>query len=265
MRIGDHLTSAGISSVDAEVLLAHILGKDRTWLAAHADDEPDVDTARTFQEHVHRRNAGEPVAYITGEKEFYGRTFLVKTGVLIPRPCTESLVEAALEILAGKKVKPVTDIDSGIVRVVHLTKDMVDEITIVDIGTGTGCIAISLACERPELQCIATDISDAALELSQENAKHHKVAKRIDIRKGTALEPIADLNKPFLIVTNPPYVTDAMLLADDVFMHEPREALMGGGPDGGDILRAIVEQAKKHPHYRGIVAECLAAQAPIVA
>ncbi len=264
MTVRDLLASAGIAAVDAEVLLAHALRKNRTWLMAHADETPATADARAFEDFVRRRNAGEPVAYIVGEKEFYGRTFAVKPGVLIPRPCTESLVSAALDLLAGKNVEPVTDIDTGIVRAVHAKNGCSDVRTIVDVGTGSGCIAVTLAAELPGVRCVAIDVSEDALEVARANAEKHGVRDRVEFLHGNALEPLGETDGPFLVVTNPPYVTDAALLASDVFMHEPREALMGGGADGGDTLRAIVSQAKQRRSWKGIVAECLAAQARIV-
>ena len=264
MTIRDLLASAGTTAIDAEVLLASALGKDRAWLMAHDRDEVDTAAARAFEDSVNRRNAGEPVAYIVGHKEFYGRTFDVRAGVLIPRPCTETLVSAALDLLAGKEVEPLTDIDTGIVRAVLAKKGCADARTIVDVGTGSGCLAITLAAELPDVRCVAIDVSEEALEIARGNAEKHGVADRVDFMRGDALEPLGESDEPFLVVTNPPYVNDAALLANDVFMHEPREALMGRGADGGDTLRAIVSQAKKRRSWKGIVAECLATQAHIV-
>lgn len=263
MTIRDLLASAS-PRIDAEVLLSAALGKDRAWILAHERDDVEADIARGFEEWVKRHNAGEPVAYITGQKEFYGRVFAVRPGVLIPRPCTEALVEAALALLDGKKVAATSDIDSGIARAVHTIGKCDGLTTVVDVGTGSGCIAISIACERPDVRCIAIDSSADALGVASENAKKLGVAKRITFLEGDTLEPIDSVDEPFLIVTNPPYVTDAELLASDVLMHEPREALLGGGKDGGDTLRRIVKQALEHAFCRGIVAECLAQQAGIV-
>lgn len=253
-----------MATIDAEVLLSHALGKDRAWLMAHDDQEVGTAVEWTLEEFLRRRKAGEPIAYITGEKEFYGRTFAVKPGVLIPRPCTESLVSGALDLLAGKNVEPVADIDTGIVRAVRAEEGCADVRTIVDVGTGSGCLAITLALEAPDVRCIAIDTSGEALEIAKENAERHGVNGRIEFRHGNSLEPLRDSDGSFLVVTNPPYVADATLLASDVSLREPREALMGGGHDGGDTLRAIVAQAKKYRGWRGIVAECLLTQAPIV-
>lgn len=264
MTIRDLLTSAGTTAIDAEILLAFALHKDRTWVMAHDEDDVETSIARAFEDFIRRRNAGEPVAYIVGEKEFFGRKFVVRPGVLIPRPCTEALVSGTLDLFAGRDVEQVMDIDTGIVRVIHTKKGCTDVRTIVDIGTGSGCLAITLAAELPDIECIAIDLSDDALDVARENAKKHGVDDRITFKLGNALEPLEEFEEPFVIVTNPPYVTDAAMLANEVFMHEPREALMGGGADGGDTLRAIVSQAKKHTACKGIVAECLSTQAHIV-
>ena len=264
MTIRDLLATSGLPRVDAEILLAHALRKDRAWLLAHDGDEPETADAAAFEAWVKRRNAGEPVAYLTGEKEFYGRAFAVRPGVLIPRPCTEELVAGALDLLDGKGIEETREIDSGIVRAARWIGTCAGLGTVVDVGTGCGCIAITLACERPDLRCVAIDSSAEALAIARENAERHGVADRVEFRERNALEPAADLDEPFLVVTNPPYVAAVALLADDVLMHEPRQALLGGGKDGGDTLRAIVAQAKENGRCRGIVAECLGAQAKIV-
>lgn len=262
MRIGEVLTSATIARIDAEVLLGHILGKDRAWLLAHAHDDVLPNAESAFDLFAARRTAGEPLAYIVGEREFYGRRFIVRPGVLIPRPCTEELVTTTLALLDGKSVEPVREIDKGIVVATTILGSLENVRTIVDIGTGSGCIAITLACERPQLALIATDISETALDIARENARTLGVADRLSFRHGNFLEPIADLREPFLLVSNPPYVANEKLLADDVRTHEPMTALMGGGDDGGVLLRELVLQAKQHPFCRGIVLECLSSQAP---
>lgn len=264
MTIADLLAAAGSPRLDAEVLLAHALGKDRPWLIAHDRDEVETRSAATFEDFMHRRNAGEPLAYITGQREFYGRMFGVRADVLIPRPCTEALVTAALDMLAGKRVEAVRMIDAGIVCAVQAIGDCAGVRTVVDVGTGSGCIAISLACEREDLRCIAIDASGKALDVARENIERLGMGKRVQCMEGKALEPVKNLSEPFIVVTNPPYVTDVALLASDVLMHEPRMALIGGGKDGGDILRAIVAQAHANPSCRGIIAECLESQATIL-
>ncbi len=231
---------------------------------AHDTDDVPMLCEHLFGEFTRQRAAGEPIAYIIGHKEFYGRTFSVRPGVLIPRPCTEALVTTAIELLDGKIVDDVREIDTDIVCAVKTFGDCAGLGTIVDVGTGSGCIALTLACERPNLHCIAIDTSREALDIAAANATKLGVATRVNFLLGSALEPLGPFNEPFLLVTNPPYVRDPLLLAPDVAMHEPREALFGGGIDGGEILREIVRQARAHPQCKGIVAECLSSQASIV-
>lgn len=263
MRITDALTSAGVDRLDAEVLLAHVMGHDRTWLIAHAPDELASDVEALFAAAIARRRTGEPLSYITGEKEFYGRTFSVRPGVLIPRPCTEALIDTTFQMLDGKDISPMQTIDNDIVAIAETFGDLDDVKTIVDVGTGSGCIAVTLACERPALKIIAIDVSDDALEVARDNARRHNVSDRITFVHGNLLEPIGDLREPFVLVSNPPYVADESLLGADVKAHEPRIALMGGGEDGADLLRELLLQAKNHPFCRGIVVECLAAQSSL--
>lgn len=264
MTNADLLAASGLDTADAETLLAAAAGTDRAWLLAHANDEADAAVAGRFMGYAKRRMDGEPVAYILGEKEFYGRPFAVGPGVLVPRPCTEELVAIALAMLDGDDVPRIRDIDAGIACATAAFGPLDDVRAVVDVGTGSGCIAVSMACERDGFRLIATDVSLTALETAQRNAERHGVLERFDFRKGPALETLGDLHEPFLVVTNPPYVADETLLAEDVRLHEPREALLGNGPDGADILRLIVDEAAAHPFCRGIVAECLASQAPIV-
>lgn len=264
MTYADLLAASGLAKADAETLLAAAVRRDRAWLHAHAHDAADPEVAGTFMGYAKRRQDGEPVAYILGEKEFYGRSFAVGPGVLVPRPCTEELVAIALAMLDGEDVPAMREIDAGIACATAALGPLEDVRAIVDVGTGSGCIAVSMACECAGFRVIATDVSLAALETAQRNAERHGVLERFEFRKGEGLSTLAGLDEPFLVVTNPPYVADETLLGEDVRLHEPREALMGGGADGADILRMIVAEAAAHPYCRGIVAECLVTQAPIV-
>lgn len=264
MRIEDLLAAGGVDRTDAELLLAFAAGRNRAWVVAHAADDADPALAERFAAFAGRRARGEPLAYITGEKEFRGLPFSVRPGVLVPRPCTEALVDATLRLLRGERVDPVTTIDAGIAMAANAWGEASDVRAIADIGTGSGCIAVSLARAADGFRCVATDISMVALETAQENAVRHGVVERLDFRKGRCLDVFDDLREPFLVVTNPPYVADETLLDPDVRAHEPATALLGGGSDGGDVLREIARQASAHPFCRGIVAECLTSQAEIV-
>lgn len=202
--------------LDAELLLAHALGIRRIDLYLAHDrplHERELGAAREL---VRRRGQGEPVAYITGTREFYTREFEVDPSVLIPRPETETLVGVALRRLRERAG------DTGV----------------ADLGTGSGCIAVTLAAELPALTVIAVDRSDAALAVARRNAERHGVSDRLRFVEGDWARPLADSLD--VVVSNPPYVTDAELAAAarDVRDFEPRHAL-AAGPDGLDAYRAL--------------------------
>jgi release factor glutamine methyltransferase len=207
---------------DAGVLARFALGWDgATWLTRLGEAAPD-DFVAAFPPLIARRAAREPVAYITGQREFYGRSFLVTPDVLIPRPETELLVDTALEHLRTRRPAP----------------------SLVDVGTGSGCLAITLALECPAARVIATDVSAAALGVARRNAARLGVAGRIDFRLGALL---GDLDEPVdLVVSNPPYVAagDRASLAADVREFEPHVALFGGA-DGLAIVRDLVPLAAR--------------------
>lgn len=257
MRVSDAL-HAGIDRTDAEILLTHLLGKPRTWLLAH-DEEP-LSSAQEDQwvSWIARRKTGEPVAYIVGSKEFHGRLFSVTPSVLIPRPATETLIEATLEFLK-KPGNAEIEADQEIVIVVRLLRNETPRL-VADIGTGSGCIAITLALET-ELDVIGTDISAAALEVAKFNATTLKA--RVDWRHGDALDPLRDLTRPFLLVSNPPYIRDDAELMRDVAHFEPHDALFGGS-DGANIVRRITIQAMKHPQCVGLIMECRSEHTAII-
>lgn len=229
------LEAAGIpraeAALDAELLARDALGWDRaTWLVRRDEDERAVDAltigARgigafraAFDALVARRARREPMAYIRGTQEFYGREFLVGPGVLIPRPETELIVDEAKAAAMGRRTP-----------------------RLADIGTGSGCLAVTLALELPSAQVVATDISGEALTIARGNAAAHEVGGRITFVETSYLTGIAGAFD--VIVSNPPYVreTDAPSLAPEVRDHEPREALYGG-EDGLRDIRAIAQAA----------------------
>ena len=213
LRTGPHPERARL---DAETLLLHMIGKNRAWLLAHLDDEFGGCKSIGYSQQIERRLAGEPIQYITGECEFYGLPFRVNRDVLIPRPETEHVVEKVLELA------PVCE-----------------RRAIVDIGTGSGAIAIALAHESPDAQVTATDVSDAALRVACENAKRNGVEERIRFLEGDLLEPVAEEQFEF-VVSNPPYVAtdDRASLAVEVREHEPGLALFAGS-NGLDIYRRL--------------------------
>ncbi len=211
----------GLSRIDAQVLLLHALGRaphDRAWLLAHGDDPLDADIQATFTAYAHRRVATEPVAYITGQKEFFGLTLQVDARVLDPRADTETLVEWALSCLADVSAPEV-----------------------VDLGTGSGAIALALQHTRPDARVSAIDASADALDVARANAERLQLP--VTFHHGSWLAPVAGQIWD-AIVSNPPYVAsgDAHLAG---LTHEPLSAL-ASGPDGLDDLRLIVRQASQH-------------------
>jgi release factor glutamine methyltransferase len=203
-------------ALESELLLRHTLNLDRVQLYLEYDSPLNTEQSERFWKLVERRLGGEPAAYITGHREFYGIDFYVNRNVLIPRPETELLVDKALELA---KHLPIT--------------------TIADIGTGCGVIAISLASKLPLAKIYATDISNAALEAASENCRWQGVADRICLLQGNLLEPLP--GPVDLIVANLPYVRESDLNKVNTLGFEPVLAL-DGGPDGLDKIRRLCAQ-----------------------
>jgi release factor glutamine methyltransferase len=207
----------------AEVLLAHVLAEDRLFLYLNYDRPMEGSELAAYRACIKRRLEGEPNQYITGLQEFWSLPFRVSPDVLIPRPETEVLVEAVLEFLD----KADSDLD------------------ILDLGTGSGAIAIALARELPAARIVATDLSMAALDLAQENARSHQVDERIFLVRADMFAALpGDSQKFKAVVTNPPYVSDAEMLElpREIRDFEPHHALEGG-PDGLAAIRHIIAVA----------------------
>ncbi len=215
-----HARGLGLDALDAQLLLLHAMGMPsecRVWLTAHADDPIAPSAGTLFLTLLARRLAGEPLAYIVGQKEFYGISLSVDSRVLIPRPDTETLVEWSLEILAGHPGARV-----------------------LDLGTGSGAIALALKHQRPDLQILALDASAAALELARQNAA--RLGLEVCFLQSDWLRAVAGVFD--LILSNPPYVGDAdPHLAELAW--EPEQALAAGA-DGLDDLREIIATAPPH-------------------
>jgi release factor glutamine methyltransferase len=217
------LVSAGVESheaaLDAELLAREVLGWDRARFIAGEFDVPPDPFHQPFAALVARRAGREPISGILGRREFWGLEFEVTPDVLAPRPETELIVEEALARMAG---------------VAHPL--------VADVGTGSGCLAVTLARELPRSTLVATDISTAALAVARRNAARHGVLDRVDCRQASLLDGV---DSPLdLVVSNPPYIPtpDLAGLPPEVRDHEPRQAL-DGGPDGLEIVRALMRQA----------------------
>lgn len=213
------LTHSPTPALDAELLLAHALGRSRSHLHAWPDDVLPPDARARFEALIRRRGAGEPVAYLLGRREFWSLEFEVGPEVLVPRPETEGLVEIARAHLSAREaIAP----------------------SILDLGTGSGCVAIALARERPDAQVVAVERSDAALALARHNAD--RLGAAVEFLAGEWLTPVAG-HRFDAIVSNPPYVrSDDPHLTEGDARYEPRSAL-DGGPDGLDAIRALAERA----------------------
>ncbi len=211
--------------LDAEVLLAHARHCSRIELYTAFEEEPDEEQRAAFRELVRRRGEGTPVAQLVGYKEFYSLRFRVDENTLIPRPETEHLV---IEALDCAKAMNVTD----------------RPLQVADVGTGTGAIAISFAVHREHAQITAIDISQPALEIATYNATTHEVVDRITFVQGDLLEPVQSPEKFDLILSNPPYVSEAEYkdLDPGVREHEPRTALVAG-EDGTEIIKRLMAES----------------------
>lgn len=255
MTIGDALKTSGLAGIDAEVLLSAVLGTDRTHLLAHSEGTLTDDQLEKWKEFVHRRMQHEPVALILGTKEFYGRMFTVTRDTLIPRPATELLVATALQMIDGKEIPSLQKADDEIVIWSRWKNEASSIQHVIDVGTGSGCIGITLALERSTLHVVATDISDAALTVAQTNADAHHVSDRIHFLKANGLDQSIHITEPFLLVSNPPYIPEDARLEPDVRVFEPSSALFAG-KDGTDVLHPLIRQAMSHPLCKGFCIEC---------
>ena len=241
-RTTTYFEKQGIESprLTIELLLAHLLEKKRLDLYLEFERELDEGTLAKLRELVKRRAGGEPLQYITGETEFYGLKFMVDKRVLIPRAETEMLVETVV-----KRLKPAdgTPVDRALPT------------TIIDVGTGSGCIAIALAKKLPTAEISALDISPDALEVARGNAALHQVEKKVRFFEGDLLEGVPSSFVAEKIVSNPPYIADGELakLPKEVRGFEPVRAL-AAGEDGLKVIRRLVMNAKRALSASGFVA-----------
>jgi release factor glutamine methyltransferase len=247
----------------AELLLLHVLRRDRAWLYAHPEELLDAQSTESYFALLQRRAAGEPTQHLTGHQEFWGLDFEVTPDVLIPRPETEHLIEVALDRLAVRELK------AG--RPPKLTGE---NLSIADIGTGSGCIAIALAKELPAAQIFATDISLAALAIAQRNATRLGFSNRITFLESNLLPSVGaryivpvlgtpsssnlfSLEPPLLfdlIISNPPYIArkESNSLPIEVRDHEPATALFGG-EEGYELYAQLIPEAARHLKPGGLL------------
>ena len=219
------LRKAGVPEARREAgsLLEHTIKKDRTFLISRAEYQLTSGEFETFRESIRRRSEGEPLQYITEQQDFFGRSFRVSRDVLIPRPETELLVESSLKLM-----------------------NSAGELVVCDIGTGSGCIAVTLVCERLNVRAVAVDISPAALAVAKQNSIDLGVAARMDFALSDCFDSLPQNSCFDLIVSNPPYVAASAIsgLQREVKDHEPMTAL-SPGPDGLSIIRRLIENAPR--------------------
>lgn len=242
-RTTEWFKQRGIPSprMEAELILAHLLGVDRVKVYLNFDRPMSDDELARLREMVRRRGNREPLAWVFGEKEFYGRLFTVGPGVLVPRPDTETIVEAAIEAVEG------------------------DPVYVADVGSGTGCIGLTVALEKPGVRVFAIDISDAALACTRANVERHGLKERVAVLRGDQLAAVPASRTIDWVLANPPYIptSDLTGLQPEVRDHEPRLAL-DGGPDGLGPYRTLIPAAAKRARV-GVMVEVGIHQADAVA
>jgi release factor glutamine methyltransferase len=223
----DRLAAAKVGSprMNAELLLMFTLGRDRAYLFAHPERELTAEEQARYEETLIQRARGVPAQYITGRQEFWGMDFIVSPAVLIPRPETEHLIETVLQLNGGRALWP-----GGLTR-------------IVDVGTGSGCIALAVAKELPQAEIHATDISPAALEVARANAARHQLTSRIHFHHADLLQGLDSAAFDF-VVSNPPYVGESEedQVQLEVRKFEPRNAVFAG-PTGLEVIERLIPQA----------------------
>jgi release factor glutamine methyltransferase len=234
--------------MNAELLLMFTLSADRAYLFAHPEHEITFDERSRYDAALAERARGVPAQYITGNQEFWGMDLIVTPSVLIPRPETEHVIEAVLELQTSDFRLLTSDFGADAESRNAEVRGPKSEVRIIDVGTGSGCIALALAKELPKSEIHATDISHAALEVARANAARHQLESRIHFREADLLpipEPGFEDNSFDVIVSNPPYVGDSE--ADSVQLEvrkfEPRNAVFAG-PTGLEVIARLIPQAR---------------------
>ncbi len=216
-------------NLDAQVLLAHILQQPRSWVLAHPENELNIPQTQTLQNAIKQLQQGLPLPYVIGHWEFFGLDLILSPDVLIPRPETEELVEYALEWLRDKK-----------------------DMRALDMGTGSGCIPISLARNTPDLRLVAVDQSSAALSIARQNAAKHGVIEQIQFFESDLFDNLPTSQRFNVITANLPYIPTETLKTLDVYTREPSIAL-DGGADGLNLIRPLLADAPRYLAPEGLV------------
>ena len=220
--------NANLASLDAEVLARNVLGWDRARFITERYEPATSSFLLNFEHVVARRVRREPISYITGRREFWGLDFVVSPAVLVPRPETELIVEAVLELFP---------------------KDT--EFSFADVGTGSGCIAISILDVRPRSRAIAIDQSERALRVAEKNAERNGVIDRLRLVHADLFHGLPQPGVFNLIVSNPPYVPNGELKSLQREVQREPPAALAGGADGLDVIRRLMDEAPQHLHANG--------------
>ncbi len=225
----DGESRAGQPRLEAEVLLAEALGCERIELYTRFDEVVEDEPKTRFRNWVKRRADGEPVAYLVGHREFFSLEFEVNSSVLIPRPETEHLVTSTLDIIK--------------------TRFADQPVRVVDVGTGSGCIAISIAKQCANATILAIDISDQALEVARKNVSRHEVENQVHLEQGNLLATVEDLSSYQIIISNPPYIgqSERENVSKDVRDFEPETALFSNDQQGTAVSFELVDQVSELP------------------
>jgi release factor glutamine methyltransferase len=243
------LTAGNVPSprLNAELLLMFTLNCDRAYLYAHPERALTSDEASRYKAALDERARGVPAQYITGHQEFWGMDLIVTPAVLIPRPETEHVVETVLELQASDFRPRTSDFTSDTQSRNAKVRGPLSEVRIIDVGTGSGCIALALAKELPQAEIYATDISSAALEIARANAARLQLQSRIRFREADLLsthEPGFENNSLDFVVSNPPYVGESEVdsVQLEVRKFEPRGAVFAG-PAGTEVMERLIPRA----------------------
>ncbi len=232
-NIAVELNSAGIdeSTVEASRLVEHVTDKTRMEIILDSNEPVSAEQQEQLEEFVQRRIKKEPLAYIIGEQDFWGFTFKIRDGVLVPRSDSETLIAVLLNLLPDKKVTA----------------------TMADIGVGSGCLLLSILSEYPNMKGIGVDISKIALGVTEDNAENLGLTDRVELVHGSGAKALLD-EKISIIISNPPYIEtdDIKNLMAEVSKYEPKEAL-DGGKDGLDVYRYLIPQAYDRLHSGGLL------------
>ncbi|MFW6022023.1 MAG: peptide chain release factor N(5)-glutamine methyltransferase [Halanaerobiaceae bacterium] len=221
--------------LDAEVLLAHVLKKDRIQLYVNFDLPLQNEEIDKYRNLVRKRASRIPVAYLIGEKEFMSMNLYIERGVLIPRPETEQLVEKVIE---------------------YCKENMIEEPNIVDVGSGSGAISVSLAHYIPGSRILAVDISDKAVEITSKNIEKYELGDRVSVIKGDLLSPLLKIDKKNvdIVISNPPYINSEDMKTLPMEVQKEPELALSGGKDGLEFYRKIIKQAPDVLKKSGLLA-----------